>query len=112
MSKEYDACLVEQPTIPANADVDELPKQILRKCCPYKSCGNTDLYLAAEYDRHTGTRIYGFRRGSNDDWYFGPYTVLADLIEAMNRREQWPVDAEKLDALFERHAQGVYPEND
>ena len=112
MTPDYERLLIPQESIPPGAGEDAFPQHIDRKCCPYKSCGNADLYRSFEYDRYTGQRVYGYRRGSNDDWYFGPYDDLDDLAVAMDRRDQWPVDVEALDALFERHRQGVYEEDE
>lgn len=112
MDREYERVLIPQPLIPTDAGEDAFPERLERKCCPYKSCRNTDLYRAFEYDRHTGARVFGYRRGSNDDWYYGPHGNLAALAEEMNNPERWPVDEDALDALFERHRNGIYEDEE
>ena len=90
---EYRARLVEQPALDPSTTAAELPKQIVRKCCPYKSCGNTDLYLDSRLHRDEGGQavdLYGYRRQSNDNWYFHP-TDLPGLIACLSNDEYWPV---------------------
>ncbi|MBG0738795.1 hypothetical protein IV500_05095 [Paeniglutamicibacter antarcticus] len=68
---------------------DELPAEIVRQCCPYKSC-TTRLYLVMEAvldpESPTGASVaYYYRRESNDNGYWGPCAAdeirvyLADL---------------------------------
>ncbi len=92
---KYEDCLIPQPTIPVDAGEDAFPEKLMRKCCPWKSCGNTDLYRSFGYEFDSGHRVYGYKRGSNDDWYFGPYGSLEELVAAMNNAELWPVDEGK-----------------
>lgn len=92
MNSEYERILIQQPVIPDDPCEDDFPVNLDRKCCPYKSCGNVDLYRAFGFDWHTGARVFGYKRGSNDEWYFGPVSTLAELAVKLNDREYWPVD--------------------
>ena len=112
MSTEYERCLVEQPLMTADGGEDSFPATIFRKCCPYKSCRNVDLYRAFEFSSTTGRPLYGYKRGSNDEWFYGPASDLAELAEEMNHRDRWPVDEAKLEALFARHNLGIYEDEE
>ena len=87
----YDARIIDQRLLPADATETDLPATLERKCCPYKSCGTTDLYLDAGFNRQTGERDYAYLRGSNDEPYYGPTTSVAALVEMVNDRVTWPV---------------------
>lgn len=86
--------VVPQPRLTA------LPQKLVRKCCAYKSCGNTELYLVTEFvyepapDAGPGlfrrTEVYGYCRASNDDMYFS-YQPLEKMLELVNDPEQFPV---------------------
>lgn len=109
MIDEYRAILIPQDPIPLDAGEDAFPEHVEKKCCPGKSCGNTSLHRAFGYDWNTGVRVYGYKRDSNDDWFFGPYDTLTQLAEEMNHPDFWPVDEEKRERYWEeQRAAGAY----
>lgn len=66
----------------------ELPKEITRWCCsPYKSCGTTDLYLAAVADVD-GTVRHLYRRFSNDNAY-SPDLPAEELAAWVRETDDW-----------------------
>lgn len=95
---DYDAVILDQPILPADAKERDLPVNLLRKCCAYRSCGNTELYLHIHVDPDTGERSYTYRRLANDDDFFGP-ADLPGIIEHLKYRLLWPVDEDAFDRL-------------
>lgn len=95
---EYDAIILPMPVLAADAKERDLPVNVLRKCCAYKSCGNAELYLHIHVDPATAVRTYSYRRLSNDEDYFGP-SDLPGIIERLNYRLLWPVDEDAYDRL-------------
>ena len=113
---EYKDCLIPQPTVPADATEADFPEFLDRKCCPGMSCGNTHLQRAFGHDWDTGHRVYGYKR-DNDDWHFGPYGTLEELVARVNNADLWPIDKAKRkkywaeqEAAAEAHNAGLkYP---
>ena len=97
-----DTPLVGLIKIPEGTPYDDLPVRIQRQCCGWwKDCGVRPLYKTFRWrsDRYeqTPVREVGYRRESNDDWYFGPYDTVEKLVDAMNNWEReiegWTPDA-------------------
>lgn len=99
---EYIQTLVPQPTIADGASWQVLPDIIVRKCCLYKSCGNTRLvkrlHTMATSNERGYTVIVGYDRESNGEPYAhlpganvdDPESV-AKLVRALNDPLYWPV---------------------
>lgn len=83
----------KQERIPATASLQDLPKTIMRKCCPGKTCFNVDLHLKASETRNflTGEEVLHleYNRGSNGDSYFTGDSV-EELIAFLNDSTYWP----------------------
>ncbi|WP_159599439.1 hypothetical protein [Agromyces humi] len=83
---EYRATLEPQQTYPPGTAWADLPDTIERKCCLYKSCGNTTIVKTAvpliDLDSPTGSRHgYVYARESNGDYYFRVCDTVDELIE-------------------------------
>lgn len=63
----------------------DIPRQITRPCCPGKDHGDVELQLAvtATIRGEDVVPLCGYRR-DNDDWYYGPYYSVDELIEALD----------------------------
>lgn len=85
--REHLWILVPQPLYSPDTPFEELPQRIIRQCCRHRTCGGTDLHLHREQTVQGMT--YSYRRGSNDDYFFGADTV-AGLVEKLNDPEWWP----------------------
>lgn len=85
-----------QPEVSA-AIHSELPKRISRKCCMFKSCGNTSLYFSLDSEVNEfelDTRVlFTYKRESNDDIFFQSYSVEG-LVEKLNDPLYYPLAEE------------------
>lgn len=80
-----------QETYSPDSGFEELPEELLRQCCPGKSCGTTQLLRikTAELIDDEPTVIYSYVRSSNGDSYFSSKTVEG-LVAQLNDPEYWP----------------------
>ena len=84
--------IVQPELIAPGTPAEQLPQRLVRKCCPHKRCGNTELRLSFETVLIDGVLVTsaGYRRTSNDDWYFHPRTDIGSLIAEANDPRSWP----------------------
>lgn len=93
--RDYYAKVVPQPIVVAATEGD-LPRKIERKCCQYKSCGNTDLMLEAhprfehvEADQYRRVPFFHYVRESNGDVFWAG--SLNEIVERLNDPTWYPV---------------------
>jgi hypothetical protein len=88
---------VPQPQYPLGTPFDELPDEIVRRCCSGKSC-TTYLDRSAEAvldsESPTGATVYYAYKRGNDDGFFVSSTVDG-LIAQLNDPEYWPVNEDE-----------------
>lgn len=87
----YWGVIIPQPHL------ETLPEKLTRKCCTYKTCGNTELYLEDETEGvpailrpFLGNRTHTYRRFSNDDAYMSG--TRAEVLAMINDPYYFPID--------------------
>ncbi|MBF4459388.1 hypothetical protein [Pseudoclavibacter sp. VKM Ac-2867] len=95
----YWGVIIPQPHL------ETLPEKLTRKCCTYKTCGNTDLVLSKSFlsvpvnpdlrRQFTGylslqSMRFAYRRASNDDVFFSGNHTQA--LEFANDPWYFPID--------------------
>lgn len=80
-----------QPLFSPDTPFDELPEEIFRQCCQFKSCGATHLVKrrSAMLTGDGATVVYCYVRSSNEEGYFAADSV-EELIEQLNEAQYWP----------------------
>lgn len=68
-----------------------VPEELTRKCCTYKTCGNTNLELEVGGPLFRGKRRYTYRRASNGDVFFTG--SREEAIEFVNDPWYFPLPA-------------------
>lgn len=116
ISVAYAAATIDQPIIPLDASYEEMPAELLRRCCPGKSCGNTEVTLMKlaiiDDDSPTGASLlYGYSRHpgdpGDDAYYYGWRSALADLAAAANDPKYFPVDEAAWNAASDNQMKGL-----
>jgi hypothetical protein len=101
---DFGAATIVQPLVAEGTGLDGLPKELERRCCLNKSCGNTELKLVAKAHIVGSEAVifYEYVRESNDDTYFGSYSDPAELVADINNPDYWPVDEDAYDTLIQK----------
>lgn len=83
--------LQPQPLFSPDASFEELPEEIFRQCCQFKSCGATHLVKrkSAMLVGDGAVVVYCYVRSSNEEGYFAAESV-EELIEQLNDPQYWP----------------------